>query len=226
MQDLPAGTERTVREFAEKMIAISDNTATDHVMDYVGRPAVERGLKLAGHGQPALNIPFLGTRELFALKLAATPDEVAAYKDAPVARKRKLLDELRGRPIDVAKAVAEWTQPRLLELEWFASGRDTCAVWAALAARAKLDPASELMQIVSKNRGTEADPTVWPFVGFKGGSEPGVLHLSALARRSDGKWFVVVVAVNDDQKPIDQALVLNAATGVMKLLGAEAAASP
>jgi hypothetical protein len=82
MQDEAAGAEHTLREFATQMISISDNTATDHLIDYVGDAGVEKALKLAKHGNPAANIPFLRTRELFGLKLAATADELAAYRKA------------------------------------------------------------------------------------------------------------------------------------------------
>ncbi len=226
MQDLAAGTERTLRQYAEKMISISDNTATDHLIDHVGRAAVEKALKLARHGKPAANVPFLRTREMFGLKLAASADEIAAYKKAPVARKRKLLDELRTRPISVETAVAEWKTPRHLDLEWFADGRDLCNVMAELGKRGKLDPGSELLTILGKNPGVPIDAAQWTYVGFKGGSEPGVMNLTWLLRRADGTWFVVVVAVNDDGKAIDEGLVVNAAAGTLSILGAEAAAPP
>ena len=51
------------------MIAISDNTATDLLIDAVGRDAVEAALVTAGHAAPELNRPFLTPRELFVLKL-------------------------------------------------------------------------------------------------------------------------------------------------------------
>ena len=141
MQDEAAGTEHTLREFATQMISISDNTATDHLIDFVGDAAMEKALTLAKHGAPATNTPFLRTRELFGLKLAATPDELAAYRKANVAGKRKLLAALRTRPIALEQAIKDWgDQPRALDLEWFGDGRDLCNVMAALAARGKLSP--------------------------------------------------------------------------------------
>lgn len=69
------------------------------------------------------------------------------------------------------------------------------------------------------------DKSQWSYVGFKGGSEPGVMNLTWLAHRSDDRWFVVEVAVNDDQKAIDEALVINAGAGALAILGAEAPAA-
>ncbi|MBK9035494.1 MAG: serine hydrolase [Myxococcales bacterium] len=224
MQDEAAGTEHTLREFATQMISISDNTATDHLIDFVGDAGVEKALKLAKHGTPAANIPFLRTRELFGLKLTATPEELAAYRKANVAGKRKLAAELRARPIDVATAIKDWGDtPRALDLEWFGDARDLCNVMATLGTRAKLSPDAELLKILSKNAGVEIDRSQWNYVGFKGGSEPGVMNLTWLLQRADGLWFVVVVAVNDDGHALDEGLIVNAATGTLAILGAEVA---
>lgn len=223
MQDEAAGTEHTLREFATKMISISDNTATDHLIDFVGDAGVEKALKLAKHGAPAANIPFLRTRELFGLKLAATADELAAYRKAKAPAKRKFLAEVRARPIELEKAIKEWGDtPRALDLEWFADGRDLCNVMATLGARAKFDPESELLKVLGQNAGVEIDRAKWTYAGFKGGSEPGVMNLTWLLRRADGKWFVVVVAVNDETHKLDEGLVANAAQGTLAILGNEA----
>ena len=226
LQDLAAGTALPIREFASKMIGISDNTATDHLIDYVGREQVEKALKLAKHGEPALDVPFLRTRELFALKLALTPAEHETYAKVPVAAKRKLLESYRTRPIDLEQAMKDWTAPRHLELEWFASGPDLCNVMATLGARAGWKPDSELLTILGKNAGVPYDQSKWRYVGFKGGSEPGVMNLTWLAQRADGKWFVVVAAVNDPEHMINELLVANAGAGVLAILGAEAPAAP
>jgi hypothetical protein len=130
---------------------------------------------------------------------------------------------MRARPIDVEKAIKEWGDtPRALDLEWFADGRDLCNVMAALGGRAKFDPESELLKVLSKNPGVEIDRAKWTYVGFKGGSEPGVMNLTWLLRRADGKWFVAVVAVNDETHKLDEGLVVNAAQGTLAILGNEA----
>ena len=222
MQNDPAGTPHTLREFATAMISVSDNTATDHLIDFVGDAAVEAALKAAKHGKPAVNIPFLRTRELFGLKLAATDAELAAYRKGNLKAKRAFLAEVRQRPIDLEGAVKAWgNTPRALDLEWFADARDLCNVMATLGARGKLDPESELLKVLGKNPGVEIDRAQWRYVGFKGGSEPGVMNLTWLAQRADGRWFVIVIAVNDDGKAVDEGLVVNAATGTLKILGGE-----
>lgn len=222
MRDDPAGTEHTLREYATQMISISDNTATDHLIDFIGEAAVERALVLAKHGKPALNTPYLRTRELFGLKLAASPDELEVYRKGSVAAKRKFLAEVRKRPIDLEKAIKEWQAPRALDLEWFASGKELCNALAALATRAKFAPESDLLAALGKSVAVEVDRSQWRYVGFKGGSEPGVLHLSFLLQRADGKWFAVVLAVNDDARVLDEDVTLAAAAGAVSVLGSAA----
>jgi hypothetical protein len=220
LQNQPAGTQLSLRQFASNMISISDNTAADHLIDFIGREQLEAAQKLSQHSDPAANTPWLYTREMFALKGWATPEQVAAYRAASVDDKRKLLDQLRAEPLDPA-ALATWNTPRMLDLEWFASGPDLCRVLAALGQRGQFDPQSELLKILSINPGVSFDPAQWSFAGFKGGSEPGVLNLSWLLERADGRWFNLVITLNDDTKPIDENQAVQLATGVAQLLGAE-----
>jgi hypothetical protein len=43
-------------------------------------------------------------------------------------------------------------------------------------------------------------------VGFKGGSEPGVVSGTFLLRRSDDKWFVLTASWNNSDKEVDQGV--------------------
>jgi len=67
LQDEPDGTQISVQDTAAKMISISDNTAANMLINLVGRPAVETALTTTGMADPALDRPFLTTRELFIL---------------------------------------------------------------------------------------------------------------------------------------------------------------
>lgn len=218
-QNNPAGTTLTLREFARAMISVSDNTAADHLIAFVGRTAVEQEQRETQHSAPDLNTPWLYTREMFAIKLWATPDQVAAIRDAQLADKRVLLDQLRSKPIDLSSA-SQWTSPRLLDFEWFANGADMCNVLSSLAQRGQLDPQSELLQTLALNPGVAFDPAVWTYIGYKGGSEVGVMNLSWLLRRADGRWFTLVMTLNDASHEIDQGAAVVVAYGTARLLAA------
>ncbi len=59
------------------------------------------------------------------------------------------------------------------------------------------------------NPGVQLDPATFSYVGYKGGSEPGVLTLGWLLRRaSDNAWVVVTLGFADTAQPIDENLAL------------------
>lgn len=219
----PAGTEVTVLDAAELMIAISDNTATDHLIDLVGRRAVEEAMVVMGHGDPALNRPFPLTTELFHLKVVLDDEARTTYLDGDEDARRAFLDGLTVDLSGIDLSVFTTGQTfQAGELEWFGSVGDLCRalVWLWLAAEHPgLD---RLLDVLGANPGASIDTAQWPQLGFKGGSEPGVLSLSWIARRADGSVFVVSGIQFDPDGPLAEipaALLLEHA---FRLLAAEA----
>lgn len=222
MQNEKDGTEFTLRQFAEKMISISDNTATDHLIHRLGRDRCERVMAKCTLGHSDLNAPFLTTRDLFALKLSGSDDLPRRYATAGVLTRRELVSP-GG---DVGKATpqimlaAAWKTPRFIDsLEWFASGSDLSAsMWLLddLARKPELAPVREILAI---NPGIPIDRNIWKYVGYKGGSEPGVLSLTWLLERKDGRKYVLSMTFNDTKKPIDEPLALGLAQRAIEYLG-------
>ncbi|HVZ34612.1 MAG TPA: serine hydrolase, partial [Polyangiaceae bacterium] len=218
LQDLPAGTQLSIQDVATNMISISDNTAADHLIDRLGRENVEAEQSRAGHGAPELNIPFLTTRNLFWFKLNASAADVASYLADDVPTRRNVLDSIAGQPL-ATDAAASWTLPRYIDqLEWFASATDLCHVMASLDAAAERDGLSPLHDVLSKNPGLPLDTTAFPYVAYKGGSEPGVLQLAWLVHHRDGTRYFVSVGTNDTGAAIDETPVLRTALGIFDLL--------
>ncbi|HEY8040014.1 MAG TPA: serine hydrolase [Polyangiaceae bacterium] len=222
MRNEPEGKTFSVRHFAEKMISVSDNTATDHLLALVGRTHVEGAARATGHAAPSRLVPFLSTREMFTLKLLATPDERSAYVAADVAHKRKLLEAYGQR--DLAPAMAQaagWTRPVMIDaIEWPASAEDVCRVMIDLHARADAPATAPIGAILSINPGIPDEKKLYRYVGFKGGSEPGVLNLSWLLQRArDGKWLFLSVGFNDTKSAIDESRAIAAATTARDFLG-------
>lgn len=177
-QELPAGADRTVEQHARAMIELSDNTAADHLIDLVGREAVEQAVVDLGHSNPALNRPFLTTRELFLMKMGGVDDELDAYLNGDEDERRALLDSWSDRalpPVDQMPATATYID----ELEWFASPNDLCQAMAVLEELSRwpgLEPLDAILT-APPALADAVDATMW----FKGGSEPGVLNATMLA---------------------------------------------
>lgn len=202
MQTLPAGTELPVSRFAERMISISDNTATDHLLARVGREKV--GAYYAARcGDSRRTLPFLSTKEMFQIKLVADEAQRARYIEGDAAVRGAMLDaEISGLRVGIEHA-AGWEKPVAIDgIEWFATGEELCRVWMDLR-RAEQAPGMEALSFaVRKNPGLSFDKAVWPRVAFKGGSEVGVLCLSFLLERDDGRWFALAAVWNDPEKPL------------------------
>jgi beta-lactamase class A len=221
MQDEPAGAVFPIRAFAEQMIAISDNTATDHLLYRLGRLQAEAAMVSSGHAAPQRNQPFLTTRELFWFKLAPGRADLPGYLALDTAGRRIFLaEQVAGKLPDPASA-HDWKLPREIDaLEWFASPADLCRVAGALRDRAQKPAAAPLLAILSANPGVQLDPARWPYAGFKGGSEPGVLNLTWLLRRADDRWFAATFSFNDPAAALDEAAIFRAVTAVFELIAA------
>ena len=174
MEDAAAGTVFTLKRYAELMISNSDNTATDHLIDRLGRKNVEASLARLGHSDPTLNIPFLTTREYMLFKLALSPAEVVAYLELGSEGRRGFLDtDLAGRHIrDAVANFAEWVAPVDIDsTELFASAADLCRAMAWLHEAGSTPGLGPVLDILSIDHAVPFDEQVWPFVGFKGGAE-------------------------------------------------------
>ncbi|MCP5396814.1 MAG: serine hydrolase [Sphingomonadaceae bacterium] len=202
MQDWPEQTPVTVATLAIMMISISDNTATDQLIDLVGRDAVEREVLASGHSEPERMLPFLTTLELFALK----GDDVRggiysrASEDDQPAMIADLAGEIRGDPERIIKPT--FAKPHAIEtIEWFASARDLRGILERI--KALDEPTARKIMAVNPS----VPPPMrkkWAYVGFKGGSEPGVLNLSWLLQDLSGEWHVLVMSWNNPDEDVDK----------------------
>lgn len=194
LQERPTGFEVSVAEAAEGMIAVSDNTATDMLIDAVGREAVEQAVVDLGHSSPELLRPLLTTREMFWLALTETAP-IDEWAEADEAERRTLLDDQPTGPLDVSPAEATtvgWTS----DLGWFANAEDVCTAHIALQELAEQDETSTIRDLLAVNPGVDVDAVTWPYVAFKGGSNVGVLAGSWYAEDDEGGAHVLVYLLN------------------------------
>jgi beta-lactamase class A len=214
LQEEPDGTVKTVGEVAELMISISDNTATDHLIDLLGRERIEEHLDDLGLTRPELNIPFLTTRELFALKIGPSAGLQTQYIDGDTAARRAILEQISDiTPADLP--VTDLDEPIVPDrIEWFASPADLCTVFAGIWA----DGDDTVRDILTANPGVAPAPGVWDEVAFKGGSEPGLLAVAWLTVAPDGRVFVLSGSVLDTGELIDEMEAVFVFAGARDLL--------
>lgn len=172
-----------------------------------------------------MNVPFLSTRELTILKLSDL-DEVTDYLVSNTEGRRRLLSsEIAEASVPGAHSLARWSEPKHIDsLEWFASAADLCRAMTWLresSGRPGLRPIREILETDARNLG--ADEDTWTYLGFKGGSEPGVLNVTAILRRNDGRWFFVSVGLNDPNRSVDGRSAQSALTTALDLLAANGA---
>ena len=172
MRDWPEGAPVTLQTAATLMIAESDNTATDLLIDTIGREAVAAAL-----GQDRV----LATREAFALM--ADPDAAAERSAAdPDAAAQIAADAARVLP-DPA-AIGE-SGP-----EWQLSARDLCDL---------MDRIGDL-DILSVNPGP-VPVEDWAHFAFKGGELGDTYNLTAQVSDGQGPPVCAVLTVNGRTAP-------------------------
>jgi hypothetical protein len=211
LQNEPDGTQVSVLDTAAAMTSLSDNTATDMLINLVGRSAVEDALTTTGMANPALDRPLLTTREIFVLKLRQWPALAERYISANEPSRRTLLASTVDRaPLPAVAAAGSWIAPRdINSLEYFASASDICRAYASLAALGARPGLSPIGQVLSLNDDSLAlDPAQWKTTWFKGGSEPGVLTMAYLATTRTGHSYVVTVLAEDPSQPIDETIAV------------------
>lgn len=200
----PNGSLFSLVEFAERMTAESDNTATDHLISFLGRKNVEAMMATMGHAHPASNIPLLMTREWFAIKLRLSDDLIDEYIAADDERQREILTHDVKPKADTLWDGEEWINPYLIDsIEWFASAADLCRAAAYLQEQSSRRGLAPVLDCLSLEPGIAFDPAIWTYVGYKGGYETGVKSHVWLLQREDGRWFAITAIINDPTKEID-----------------------
>ncbi|MEM9763455.1 MAG: serine hydrolase [Pseudomonadota bacterium] len=186
LQTLAPGTPVTLELLAGLMIQHSDNTATDILMRVIGRDAIDRLMPQGG--------PTPTTAELFKLKAEGRAARREAFAIADQSARQDILDRLEVEPLPAAQqleAIATWR-----EVEWFATPRELCRVLMDQRAAPALNGVPN--PLVARDG--------WPWVGFKGGSEFGVLALSVAGISPEGRHTCAVVVANGDAAQPDDRL--------------------
>lgn len=219
MQNLKANTLVSLYDLAKNMISISDNTATDHLIAFVGAKNIEEFMaKEKLNSALKKNTPFLTTFEMFKTRAFFSEQDVARYNYANRESRYKLIAAL-GNPAraSVLKKLEGWDKPRnIKDIEWFATPREICTVisWISLNAD------EEALKILSVNT-----PFIdlkkehkLSYVGYKGGSEPGVLEMAYWLKDQQQNEYCLYLGVNDIVKIVDEAAFFATTQGVIEYI--------
>jgi len=200
LQAWPRGAPVTLHTLAALMISVSDNSAADMLLHILGREAVERMMTTLGVEAAARNRPLLSTLEMAALKTGPAP-ALDAWRQADEAGRRRMLAQyadLDPARIDIARFTGN--PLHIDSVEWFASAADLARTMDWLRRHGD-DTARAILAI---------NPGLRPqlrgelaYIGFKGGSEPGVLNLTWLVQSRAGAWYVVAGSWNNPAAPLD-----------------------
>jgi beta-lactamase class A len=218
--DLPVGAHISVRTAAEKMIATSDNMATDMLIEKVGPQAVDDALVHTGHHDPAAMTPFPTMYELFTVAWGR-PDLREQWKQGTPQDRAALLRNANSATYqpDPFRAHVPASE---IGAEWYGSAEDICRVHVALQAGA-VGAATPVKKILDVATGVNLDRNDWPYIAAKAGGLPGDLTFSWYAIDKTGQPWVVSFQLNwpRDHGPALTGWVLQIAKQVFALLLAQ-----
>jgi hypothetical protein len=218
----PVGTLFPLAEMATLMMGNSDNTATDHLHELVGRTRLEQSLTQFGNANPLLLTPFLSVNEQFNLFTGVTLSQAQAYASGTETFQRDFLNSVLA---SMAPGTGNQQHtPIFISGSWQASPMDVCAAYAGMR---RFNDQSPAFQLIDKALGSQAaQPFVrdrWQRVWYKGGSlatTAGMLVLThSWMLESDSRGTFVVVAMANNPSPgIDQFQVQSVTSRLLQLV--------
>jgi beta-lactamase class A len=212
----PVGSPATLHTYALKMMSISDNTATDHLIYLLGRRRIEAQMKVMGHTDPAVNRPLLSTREMVLLRDRKALGRADKWRKLDEAGRRKFLQtEFAG--LHDYEAV-DFDPAALDVAEWYATPLDMAHALDWIRRHTgPADAGRPLLHVLSVNTVLKFDRKTWPVVVGKGGSEDQLVCGNWLLKHKNGKWYTFHVYFNTDKDKLEP----KAAIGVgQKMLAA------
>ena len=214
-QNWPLDTPVTLQTLATWMISVSDNASTDALMRELGRDAVEGKLATIGHSAPDKALPMLTTVEAFALK--SNPALRQRFEKASEAEQRDLLASERAALSYGAINMSQLgSGPVAIEsVESSASPQDTALLLNSLR-RTNSQTARDIMAVNSGIGPTAAGK--WRYLGYKGGSEPGVISMSFLTQSKAGDWYAISGSWNNPAKEVDNGVFVSLMTRLLDSL--------
>ncbi len=200
-QGWPTGAPITLHSLAILMISISDNTATDTLMAALGRNAIDQRVSQIGQIDVNRALPVLTTLEAFVLKNPAKSQERGIWETGSRDARREMLGRLAPASAMVDRVALSGKPAFIDSVEWFASATAIAATFDTL----RQSGSKEAMEILAINRPLPpGEINRFSYVGYKGGSEVGVMSMSYLLQTKAGDWFTVTGSWNNPASVLDE----------------------
>ncbi|CAE7404847.1 unnamed protein product [Symbiodinium necroappetens] len=197
----PAGGALPISRLTQRMIVETDHTATDHLIDHLGRDAVEDAVRDRVR-RVARNIPFLFTREAFNLRLILTETFIEQWAESDDDEQRDMLPTIDR--IEVADVVYQtWRLPVAVPVVgWFASAKEMNDLFSSLYTSGTNPRHVTLGGVVNELPPAPVDPTVWVSSKVLTSIEPGIVATTWLLAHRDGRRYVLTGVFNSPSQPI------------------------
>lgn len=184
------GAVFTVESLAALMISVSENTATDILMNLMGRDPI-------APYAPRM-FPLLTTREIFVLKSPTNENLLRRFRSGNSTNRAQVLEEVKSAPRPDAKLFPN--KPIALDLDYFFTPYELCALMSKVAD----------LPLMIINPGLSAKSAInWDRVAFKGGSLPGVLNITLQLKSKNGKTYRLSATWNDPSAVLDEAVFID-----------------
>ena len=197
LQDWPVDSPLTFNTLATLMISRSDNTATDTLIEFLGRGRVERDY-------PGTK-PLLKTSEMFKLKGLKNGDWIDRYLSKALKGKKRVLNRLKGQKLSNVEFPTEPTE--VDKIEWFVNPIDICGT----------------LYVLKDQKALQVNPGLFKkkdfkTISYKGGSEPGVINYSHLVQLKSGDYICIAGSWVNTKKAVDENKFATFHTRLMDLL--------
>lgn len=218
------GDPFSLLDMAILMLGISDNTATDHLHQWIGREAIEAYIAVSGTAHPDLLLPLLSINEQFHLFFSFPLATASSYVNGSEAFQRDFLVN-QIVPLGPLTSYPYGNESLFISGSWQASPMDVCRNFAHLRTRT---PAGDAFTLVDSALGASAAQpgvrNVWDRVWYKGGNlESGingqlVLTHAWMLERSGEAPYVLVAMSNQQSGGIDVYKVQSITSRMLELL--------
>jgi len=188
----PKNSLVTLYTYLFLMISQSDNTATDHIISFVGEDKIPLLLKKYGNLNYEMNIPFLYTSDIF--RIFYSTENLKSYLNSNAGDKQLILKKLRNdkeinniitnRDLKKMEDVLLKNNDYHTKIGWFASASDICRFFEYAIKSKEIKTIKEILAAnteISVNSLISDDiKEKYKYIGGKLGSKFGVVSVGFL----------------------------------------------